>query len=313
MKQATTAPIFSKEMVAQLVKQLAAILSQIFDRQGDLGEAPGVYSVVGRGGDSLNDSYRLAKPSDKLKDYHNPLNARQPLDGPFYVHTRANLYERRGIIFPDIIGRAQPGGYAAHYEREDLATATTELLLQSAFQLGHQPGVILPNGNQRPQVFIPETSEGMMLERLRQCRQKESRSHFLASIEMLRELSVSLEFAFIISDFLSDDPDWWTYLQQWRDRLIDLGHRLELVVIQIIDPADFSLPDEGILRIQQGRQIKEIDTGNSRVQAAFVKLAQKQQREIAAVMQSARAQHFQLLTDQSPQLIPVSGKQPSMS
>ena len=313
MKQATTSAVFTKETAERLAKQLAKILHQIFNRQGDLGEAPGIYSVVGRGGDSLNDSYRLARPGDKLKDYHNTLNARRPLDGPFFVHTRANLYERRGIIFPDIVGRAQPGGRTANYEREDLTAATTELLLSSAFQFGHQPGVILPNGGQKPQVFVPETSAGMMLKRLRQCRQQEVESHFLASIEMLRQLSVSLEFAFIISDFLSDDPDWWTYLQQWQESLIDLGHRLELVVIQIVDPADLSLPDEGILKIQQGRQIKEIDTGDPQVQVAFAQLVQQQQRDIAAVMQAARAQHFQLMTDRLPELIPVSGQQSSSS
>ena len=309
MRETTSTPLFTEEEAEKLTEQLGSILYQVFNRQGDFGEAPGVYSVVGRGGDSLNDSYRRAEPSDKPRDYAHTLNARQLPGGP-YVHTRANLYEPQGVIFPDIVGQAQPGDWTADYEREDLITATTELLLSRAFQLGYQPGVVLPDSGSEPQVFMPETSEGMMLEQLQECRRRKSQADFPVSLEALRELSPALEFVFILSDFLSEDPDWWFYLKRWRNSLIDLGHHLELIVIQIVDPLDSKLPTEGIVGIQQGKKVKEINTEDPRTQAAIAELAQKQQQDIAAVMRAAHAQHFQLMTDRQPSLIAVSGQRP---
>ena len=123
---------------------LAGLLDRVFHRQGDQGSASGIFPVVGRGDGSLDDSYRLAEPSDNIYDYHIPLNALQGKYGPFYVHTHVNRYDRRGVLLPDISGFSQPGSNLAIYERERLAALTVESLLRATLQDNHKLGLVLP-------------------------------------------------------------------------------------------------------------------------------------------------------------------------
>lgn len=278
---------FTRRQVDNMARQLAELLIQAFKHSDNQGGAFGIFPVVGRGDSSLEDSCRQAEPSDDIRHYHNILNARQPRHGPFYVHTRANRYVRRGMVVPDITGHAQPGSALALYEREDLASSTTELLVRVVLQLGHSSGLILPGKEQTPQVVIPESSTGAILEQLETSRQTAAGYQLPQSMRLLAEMSPKLEFAVIVSDFLNDG---------WQTALLDISRYLEVVVFQIVDPTDIELPDVGKKRIQHHGRIKKVDTSNPRVRENYRQAAAKQQEEIAETIRRARAQHFRLET-----------------
>ena len=246
MQVQSEADRFKSQETRAMAKRLANLLQWHFRRQGDQGAALGVFSIVGRGDGSIHDSYRQAEPGDNLQDYHLPLNALQPEDGPFYVWTRANRYERRGLLLPDITGDEQPGSNRAIYERRDLAGLTAELLLRVAFQLGHRPGLLLPQNGKRPEIVRPDSSEGSLLSRLRLAQEQTTQTRFEDCLDSLLAMSSNIEFAVVISDLLSCN---------WEERLSKLARRLELVVFQIVDPWDLYLPDLGQVRvIQEGQR-----------------------------------------------------------
>lgn len=280
---------FNPQEVQQMARQLANLLQRRFHQQGDQGSAPGIFSVVGRGDGSLDDSYRTAEPGDDIKDYHLPLNSLRSRGGPFHVWTRANRFERRGVLLPDITGRHQPGSDQAVYEREDLAAMTTELLLRAAFQLGHKPGLVLPQDKARPRVVPPESNEGLLLRHLRLVREQPSQTSFETCLDSLTSMSANLEFAVVISDFLSRD---------WEKRLSDLARKLELVVFQIVDPWDLQLPNLGRVRIHQAGRTVIVNTRDPQARANYRRQASLQQQRIAEVLRTARVQHYQLTTTQ---------------
>ena len=76
---------FNPQEVQQASRQLVNLLQQVFRQQGNQGAALGVFPVIGRGDGSLEDSYRLAQPSDNFRHYHLRLNARLGKYDP--VHT----------------------------------------------------------------------------------------------------------------------------------------------------------------------------------------------------------------------------------
>ena len=278
---------FDQQEIREASKQLVYLLRRNFHRQGNQGAALGIFPVVGHSDGSLDDSYRLAEPGDPIDTYHDPLNALQPEDGPFYVHTHANQYDRRGVLLPDISGFSQPGSNLAIYERERLIVLTTELLLRVAFQLGHKPGLVLPSAQNRVQVFQPNSDETLLLKRLHDIQAQVTQNNFVTCLKKVERLSPNLEFAVVVSDFMSSG---------WEKKILNISRRSELVVFQIIDPWDLRLPNLGQQRIIQDGQQIIIDTGRVSVRRDYAEKATKQQRHINAVMRRARARCYKLST-----------------
>ena len=278
---------FNPQEIRTMTARLVNLLRRVFQQAGNRGSASGIFPIVGRGDGSLDDSYRMAQPDDSLRDYHLTMNARQPKEGPFYVYTHTNRYERRGVLVPDITGLSQPGSNESIYEREVLTRLTTELLLNVAFQLDHQPGLILPQSEQHAQVIPPEAALSHLLKQLEATKNHTSENGFVTCLKSIKQMSAGLEFAVVISDFMSSG---------WEQRLINIGRRLELVVFQIVDPWDIELPDLGQVSIDQGGQKVLINTSRKHVRANYQRRALEQQAHIKSVLQQAKAQHYTLQT-----------------
>ena len=273
--------------VRLMAKEFADEFQRVFSRWGDEGAAFGLFPVIGREEDSLDEDYRLAEPGDSISDYHIPINARQGKYGPYYVHVRQNRYERRGVLIPDISGKQQPGSNLAIYEREHLIITTVALLLQTVLQLGHKPGLVLPEDNNQMRVIQPEAHEGFQLEMLQQANQRVSQNNLPGCLQGVKKLGGNIEFAIIVSDFLT---------KGWEEELLSIGQRIELAVFQIIDPWDLYMPNLGQCRISQGGKTVVVNTGLQSVRDNYAEKASQQQANIAAVLQEARAHHFKLTT-----------------
>ena len=289
MTAATTQEIHhhSPAEVRLMAKELADEFQRVFSRWGDGGRAFGLFPVIGREEDSLDDDYRLAEPGDSISDYHIPINARQGKYGPHYVHVRQNRYERRGVLIPDISGKEQPGSKPAIYEQENLIATTVALLLQTVPQLGHKSGLILPEDNNQIRVIQPEAHEGFQLEALQQANQRVSQNNLKACLQGMKKLGGNTEFSIIVSDFLKEG---------WEEELLSIGQRIELAVFQIIDPRDVRMPNLGQRRISQGGKIVVINTGLQSARDNYAEETSQQQAHIAAVLKEARAHHFKLTT-----------------
>ena len=278
--------------VQEMANQLTNQLRRTFPRLGDQGTGTGIFSEIGRGDGSLHDSFREAEPDDELDSYHDILNALQPTTGPFYVHTHANRFERRGVFVPDIPASRQMGSTEAIYARWQVAVLTVELLVRTMLLLGHRPGLVLPGARSGIRIISPGTPEAGLLRPLAMTRSTDQPDGLEACLTAVERMSTNLEFAVVVSDFLSPG---------WEAKLRSIGRRIELLVFQIVDPWDLELPDyRRKARIQQGGKTVAVNLGSARVRRNFQKLVSRKQAAIAQAIKEARGQHYKLTTDGKP-------------
>ena len=278
--------------IQEMAKRLTNQLRRILPRLGGQGTGTGIFSEIGRGDGSLHDSFREAEPDDEIDDYHDTLNALQPASGPFYVHTRANRFERRGVFVPDIPASRQMGSSEAVYARWQVAVLTTEILVRTMLLLGHRPGLVLPGASCGIRIINPGTPEAGLLRPLATIRNTDQLDGLKTCLTAVERMSTNLEFAVVVSDFLSPG---------WEAKLRSIGQRIELLVFQIVDPTDLDLPNyRRKMKIQQGGETVIVNLGSARARRNFRKLASRRQARIAQAIKEAQGQHYKLTTDGKP-------------
>ncbi|TMF72916.1 MAG: DUF58 domain-containing protein [Chloroflexi bacterium] len=102
----------------------------------------------------------------------------------------------------------------------------------------------------------------------------------------------------VISDFLAAGG--------WQRPMAVLGHRHELVAARVVDPAEMSVPDIGVVTFEDpetGRQL-HVDTSDRRLRERFQLAAIEQSLRISTDLKRAHAVQFQITTAQPflPQL-----------
>jgi len=98
--------------------------------------------------------------------------------------------------------------------------------------------------------------------------------------------------AVVISDFL-DEPE------TWRHPLAALGHRHQVLCVEVVDPRELELPAVGVLTLvdpESGR-VREIDTSRGGLRDAYAEAAAAQRLEIRQTITGTGADHLQLRTD----------------
>ncbi len=95
----------------------------------------------------------------------------------------------------------------------------------------------------------------------------------------------------VVSDFLAPDG--------WQQPLSRLGHRHDVVAVEVLDRRELELPDVGLITItdpETGAQ-REVATGRASVRRNYAEAAAAQRARIAADLRGAGADHLQLRTD----------------
>lgn len=95
----------------------------------------------------------------------------------------------------------------------------------------------------------------------------------------------------VVSDFLGDTA--------WERPLRALGHRHEVVAIEVVDPREVSLPDVGLISVvdpETGRR-RLVDTAKPRVRERYRDLAGLRRIEVADALGTCGADHLTLWTD----------------
>ena len=282
--------VFDPHKIRAAAKLLINQLRRNFLLSGDQGSGEGIFSEVGRGDGSLNDSFREAEPDDDIAHYHDALNALQPAGGPFYVHQRVNRPERKGILIPDIPTDGQMGSNQADHSRYDVAVLTVAIFLQTFFFLGHKPGLIIPGKKQGAQLFPADCgNEGALLKVLSEMETTEQKNGLESCLMAAEQMAANLQFAIVVSDFMSPD---------WEQKLYNIGNRLELIVFQIIDPTDIELLDvRGQRPVENDGKVVLVDMSTKRARRNYLKEASEKQAEIVQAIEDARGQHYTLRTD----------------
>jgi uncharacterized protein (DUF58 family) len=111
------------------------------------------------------------------------------------------------------------------------------------------------------------------------------------SIEMVRRTARRRGMVVVVSDFLGPED--------WVRQLRTLGHRQELVAVEVIDPREIDLPNVGLIAVVDPETGKRrlIDTGNARTRDRYHEAAAARRAGIAAQLSRCRADHLTLRTD----------------
>ena len=95
----------------------------------------------------------------------------------------------------------------------------------------------------------------------------------------------------VISDLIDNGP--------WAQELRAASARHDLVVVEVSDPREWSLPSVGLLTLvdpETGRRT-EVQTNDSRLRARFQAAAENRRRETSTAVRSSRARLLRLSTD----------------
>ncbi len=111
------------------------------------------------------------------------------------------------------------------------------------------------------------------------------------SIELVRRSARRRGMAVVVSDFLGPGD--------WERPLRALGHRHELVAVEVIDPREVELPNVGLVSVvdpETGRR-RLVDTSDAKVRDRYGELAATRRADVAAKLVSCGADHMTLRTD----------------
>jgi uncharacterized protein (DUF58 family) len=111
------------------------------------------------------------------------------------------------------------------------------------------------------------------------------------SIEMVQRMARRRGMVVVVSDFLGPE--------NWVRHLRTLGHRHELVAVEVIDPREIDLPNVGLISVVDPETGKRrlIDTRNARTRDRYHEAAAARRAGVAAQLSRCGADHLTLRTD----------------
>jgi len=209
------------------------------------------------------------------------------------THTRVHLAER--VLVTWIVLDTSPSMDFGTTERRkaDVAEGVALALGYAASRRGNKLGVVVC-GAEGTSIVPPRQGRPGMLGLLRALRGEAAMSDPTTLGGALRrsgKLARQRSLVVVVSDFRGS--------REWRGPLLELAGRHELIAVEIRDPREQELPDVGELRLvdpETGRQLR-VDTANALIRRRFAAAADKERRELAALLAAGGARHVVLSTE----------------
>ena len=209
------------------------------------------------------------------------------------THTRVHLAER--VLVTWIVLDTSPSMDFGTTERRkaDVAEGVALALGYAATRRGNKLGVVVC-GAEGTSIVPPRQGRPGMLGLLRALRGEAAMSDPTTLGGALRrsgKLARQRSLVVVVSDFRGS--------REWRGPLLELAGRHELIAVEIRDPREQELPDVGELRLvdpETGRQLR-VDTANALIRRRFAAAADKERRELAALLAAGGARHVVLSTE----------------
>lgn len=117
------------------------------------------------------------------------------------------------------------------------------------------------------------------------------RGDLAGAIRTAHRTAMHRGFVAVVSDFLDDGP--------WEQALRALGHRHDVLAVEVVDPRELELPDVGMLTMvdpETGRK-RFVDTRSSRLRGDYAAAAEAQRADIGRRIRGTGADHLTLRTD----------------
>jgi len=232
---------------------------------------------------------RLYAPGDDVRRMDWNLTARTAVP-----HVRTTIADRELETWVVIDGSASLDFGTAGMEKRDLALAAAAAFTFLTVRGGNRVAASLFGPD--AVVIPPRSGRSAALALLRRLEQRgraaDGPSTTLA--EALRRIRLTAKrrgLVVLITDLIDRSP--------WQRELRALALRHEVVVVEVRDPRESSLPAVGLLMLvdpETGQRV-EVQTSNAAVRARFSEAAAARQAENARQVQATGASHLVLSTD----------------
>lgn len=247
----------------------------------------GAYHSVFKGRGMNFEEVREYTPGDDIRSIDWNVTARMNVP---YVKKFTEEREMTVMLLVDVSASGTYGSVES--SKRELAAEVASLLAFSAIQNNDKVGLLLFSDEM--ELFIPPKKG--RLHTLRLIREmlyfepKRRGTDISVAFDYLNKVVSRKAVVFVISDFMSPD---------FVKPLTVTSKRHDLVAMPVIDPGEETLPDVGILTLEDaetGRQI-EINTSSRGVGAAFSALEDRRHEELERIFRQRRIDVVPLRTD----------------
>ncbi len=247
----------------------------------------GAYHSVFKGRGMNFEEVREYTPGDDIRSIDWNVTARMNVP---YVKKFTEEREMTVMLLVDVSASGTYGSVES--SKRELAAEVASILAFSAIQNNDKVGLLL--FTDEVELFIPPKKG--RLHTLRLIREmlyfepKRRGTAVSVALDYLNKVVSRKAVVFVISDFISGD---------FVKALTVTGKRHDLVAMPVIDPGEETLPDVGLLTLEDaetGRQV-EINTSNRGVSAAFAAIEDRRHEDLERVFRQRRIDVVPLRTD----------------
>jgi len=219
------------------------------------------------------------------------------------VHVRDTIADRELETWLVVDASASLDFGTSRWEKRDLALTAAAAFGLLGARSGNRIGALVFDG-EGTKIIPPRGGRTAMMQLLRRLDQRPRATQSVASLtDALRTARGTARRrgrVVVISDLMDDGP--------WVTELRSLGARHDVIVAEVSDPREWSLPATGLLTLvdpESGRRL-EVQTNDPAVRLRFAEAAAKKRNETDLAVRSAGARHLSLSTDRDWMLDLVS-------
>jgi len=273
----------------ELAKKIRYI--QIYTSKAVNDVLAGEYHSVFKGQGMEFDEVRAYQPGDDIRTIDWNVTART---GDPYVK---RYVEEREITVFFLVDLSASGSFGSREKlKNEVAAEFCALLAFSAIKNNDKVGLIVFTDT--IELFIPPAKgTSHVLRLIRELLffepgkiRKKSGTDIALALDYLGRVLHKRGVVFLVSDFLD---------KNFEKPLRVLARRHDLIAVIVSDPRELSLPDVGLLEIQDAEtgETTVIDTGSKTVRSRYKRLADEKNRELTDLFQSTGVDHIKLFTD----------------
>ena len=273
----------------ELIKKIRYI--QIYTSKTVNDVLAGEYHSVFKGQGMEFDEVRAYQPGDDIRTIDWNVTART---GHPYVK---RYVEEREITVFFLVDLSASGSFGSREKlKNEIAAEFCALLAFSAIKNNDKVGLIVFTDT--IELFIPPakgTSHVLRLVRELLYFESGRKLHSTGTdiglaLNYLGRILHKRGVVFLVSDFLDE---------QFEKPLGILARRHDLIAVTVSDVHEYSLPDVGLLEIQDAETMKQIiiDTGSREVRKKYENLARQKSEKLSSLFKSIGVDHIQLFTD----------------
>ncbi len=263
------------QTIAEILKKVQRI--QIVANRAVDSLMAGHYKSAFRGRGMEFEEVREYQPGDDVRTIDWNVTARA---GDAYVK---QFREERELTVLFLVDVSASGAFGTRDQSKlELVTEIAALLMFSALRNNDKVGVVL-FAHEVIQYFPPRKGKANVLRLIRELLAivpVHRETDLAAALQFLNRVQKRRAVVFLISDFIAETP---------QRALSATNRRHDLIAIRVTDPREQSLPDVGIITLEDAEtgEVREIDTRHQRVRQLFQKWAEKQDADTNDILKRA--------------------------